>query len=245
MLFLQQHSSRNSPVPLALIHNAKLCLPSPPFTPQHLETAFLERREAWGWRSASVPCQWLRKPLVTPALNRCWQIAAVSFGLLLNKLCSPFLLVSSIFLSAIRYLPKQADESQPSGEVLLPHLPPSPLLGSVLPCGYSLFINRIQLKLGLQNWPFFCVLVMNKAWCGPSNLRGLLFFFFMSGAKWIITGFKRKELLLSVGEGAAVTALLRKGNAPRAGRHIVKVHQLVGTTHYYLIRGSGYWDWGN
>lgn len=178
MLFLQQHSSRNSPVPLALIHNAKLCLPSPPFTPQHLETAFLERREAWRWRSASVPCQWLRKPLVTPALNRCWQIAAVSFGLLLNKLRSPFLLVSSIFLSAIRYLPKQADESQPSGEVLLPHLPPSPLLGSVLPCGYSLFINRIQLKLGLQNWPFSVCWLWIKHDAGLPISEASYFFFF-------------------------------------------------------------------
>lgn len=157
----------------------------PPFTPQHLRMTFLERaggKPRDGGAPASHPLSETVQTFVPPALNRHWQIVAVSFGLQHNKLLSPFFAVSSIFLSTIRYLPEGADESQPSREAVLPHLPPSPLpLCSPM---WLLFIYKSNsTEIGFEELAFFCVLVMNKAWYEPSSFRSISFFFFLSRAK--------------------------------------------------------------
>lgn len=130
-------------------------------------TSFLRknRRETRGRQSPRVPCQGLCKVLVAPSLNRCWQITAVSFGLLLNKLHSPFPTVSSIFpgfvtcqISAKRsrwnLSPQGRRCSLTSLEIL------SPTQFSFWP----LFIYKSNsTEIGFEELAFFFALVKNKA----------------------------------------------------------------------------------
>lgn len=193
---------------------------------------FLERaggKPRDGGAPASHPLSETVQTFVPPALNRHWQIVAVSFGLQHNKLLSPFFAVSSIFLSTIWYLPEGADESQPSREAVLPHLPLSPLpLCSPM---WLLFIYKSNsTEIGFEELAFFCVLVMNKAWYEPSSFRSISFFFFschvQSDSKLDLKGKNYQQN--SVGEGGAFTGLLRKGNAPWAAGTQLKSSSLLG-----------------